>query len=312
MAAPAATRSDSLPSLPASYVTIDNLRTPKTFHGDFSEDAQDWLEHFECVASFNGWDYAAKIRNVYFSLEDAARTWYENCEATLLTWQDFRSQLLATYTSIDHRERTKRALNARIQLPNKSVVTMYVEDVTRLCKRADPAMAEDKKLRHLMRGVKEQLFCGLVRSPPRTVAEFLSEAALMERELQQWYNQYERQMNSVPMLHSLDAAPGAAASSLRDHVRFVIREELQKLHEALQADSLTTVFREEVQQTLRALITPVEPVQLPASFPPTAYAPVEPAPLPTYADVVRRSAPYSCAPLYASPVAAVHAVQPVP
>ncbi|XP_072144161.1 cholesterol 7-desaturase nvd-like [Dermacentor andersoni] len=40
---------------------------------------------------------------------------------------------------------------------------MYIEDMTHLFRRANPNMAEDKKLRHLMRGVKQELFAGLVR-----------------------------------------------------------------------------------------------------------------------------------------------------
>ncbi|CAN8006094.1 unnamed protein product [Ixodes hexagonus] len=44
-------------------------------------------------------------------------------------------------------------------------------------------MAENKKLRILRRGVKEQLFAGLVRNPPKTIAEFVAEATTIERTL---------------------------------------------------------------------------------------------------------------------------------
>ncbi|KAK8786811.1 hypothetical protein V5799_023416 [Amblyomma americanum] len=300
MATTTAARSDSATFIPASFVSLQNPRIPKPFHGGYSEDAQDWLDQFERVARFNGWDDSAKIRNVYFSLEDAARIWYENRETSLTTWQDFRRQLLETYTSSDRHEQAERELTARIQLPNENVA-MYVEEVTRLCNRADPTMTEEKKLRHLMRGVKEQLFCGLVRSPPRTVAEFLSEAVLMERVLQQGYDFYDRQLNPISALHPLDAASGANTSSLRDIVRSVVREELQKLQEIFPVDSLTSAIREEVQQALRSPVAPVEPPPQPAAWPPA-----------TYADVLRRPAPVPCAPPYAPSVVAVHAEQPVP
>lgn len=41
-------------------------------------------------------------------------------------------------------------------------------------------------VRYLMRGVKEQLFGGLLRSPPKTVSEFLTEAVLVDSTLRQW------------------------------------------------------------------------------------------------------------------------------
>lgn len=125
MATTTAARSDSAPFIPASFVSLQNPRIPKPFHGGYSEDAQDWLDQFERVARFNGWDDSAKIRNVYFSLEDAARIWYENRETSLTTWQDFRRQLLETYTSSDRREQAERELTARIQLPNENVAFSY-------------------------------------------------------------------------------------------------------------------------------------------------------------------------------------------
>ena len=54
--------------------TLQKPRVPKVFHGSVFEDVEDWLAQFERVADFNGWTDADKMRNVYFSLEDGART----------------------------------------------------------------------------------------------------------------------------------------------------------------------------------------------------------------------------------------------
>ncbi|KAH8022765.1 hypothetical protein HPB51_005002 [Rhipicephalus microplus] len=67
-------------------------------------------------------------------------------------------------------------------MPNESVM-MYVEDMTGLFRRADLDMAEEKKVRHLTRGVKEQLFAGLVPCLAKTLAEFSTEAPNMEEVL---------------------------------------------------------------------------------------------------------------------------------
>lgn len=246
----------------APQVTLHQPRTPNAFHGDAFEDVDDWIAHFERVASFNQWDDVAKRRNVCFALEDGALTWYENHEASLATWNDIREQLQETFSSTDRRDQALRLLESRIQKPNESVV-MFAEDLARLFRRADPAMPEPKKLRYLMHGVKEQLFAGLVRNPPRTVQEFIKEATAIERAVQERSRQYARMATS---------APGNAASltsddsSLRELIRSVLREELSKLGIAppQPAPSLSRIVREELHQ---ALSPPDPPAQeIPASY----------------------------------------------
>lgn len=120
-------------------------------------------------------------------------------------------------------------------------MTLYVKNMTRLFRRVHPTMSEEKKLRHLMQGGKEQLFAGLVRSPPKTVAEFLTEATTMEKMLQQCSAFYERQLNASSPLdqHSAPYNRHANAASLTDTIAFgnvdvlrdlihsVVRDELQ-------------------------------------------------------------------------------------
>lgn len=121
------------------------------------------------------------------------------------------SALTSDFPSSDRKEKAEAALEARNQRQNESV-TMYAEDMTRLFRRADPAMTEDRKVRHLMRGVKHDIFAGLIRSPPRTVAEFVSEAATIERALHQRSRQYNREQ-AVLSCVTEQASPAVSASS---------------------------------------------------------------------------------------------------
>lgn len=260
--------------LPA-HILCQQPRTPPSFHGDVFEDAEDWLETFERVARYNGWSDERKLHNVYFALEESARTWFENHEASFPSWEAFCRNLLATFPNADRRERAEAALHSRNQRPNESV-RMFFEDMTRLFKRADPSMSEDKKLRHLMRGVKQELFAGLVRSPPRTVAEFLSEAATMEKTLQQRARQYNRDVNAFgPDTCSMHL--GSAPDDLRELIRSVVREELQALRTPSNMPSfasLTDVVRDEVRLAAQQQASEV-PLQLDAR--------------PTYASVLRQA-----------------------
>lgn len=229
-------------------------RTPKPFYGEAFEDAEDWLEQFERTANFNGWNEQRKLHNVYYSLEEAARTWFENNEADMSTWQEFRQRLLKTYVSIDRKEKAEAALHARIQCPNESVA-MYAEDMARLFRRADSSMADDKKVRHLMRGVKQEIFDGLVRNPPRTTSEFIAEATAIERALQLRSRQYYRADATISSANCMTGL-GNNFDDLRELVRKIVREELQALRANLRQCSPPTVsiaeiIREEVKQAVR-------------------------------------------------------------
>lgn len=282
------------------HCTLLNPRTPNPFHGAPHEDVEDWLVHYDFVAVHNKWDNADKLRHVYFSLMDGARVWYENRAGILTSWEDFKRRLLETYANPDRRERAERDLQSRIQMPNEGVA-MYVEDMTRLFRRADPNMAEEKKVRYLMRGVKEQLFGGLVRSPPKTVSEFLSEAVTIENTLRHRAPSYERQVNAASTTDCLGAF-GGHMDFFRELIRSVIREELQKLSvpSPPTISSLSSVVRDEVQHALREPSFMREP-QPPSDFPRMSYAqalrqPVTPAmPLHTAAPAMLQTvqaAPY--------------------
>lgn len=240
-------------------------RVPKSFHGDVFEDVDDWLEHFDRVAAVNEWDDCRKLRYVYFALEDYARTWFENRERSITSWPEFQRQLRETYSSPERKEKAEQALQTRFQKPNESVA-MFVEDMSRLFRRADPDMAETKKVRLLMRGVKEQLFAGLMRNPPTTVAEFITEATTMERALQQRSLQYDRQ-STIAAVSCVTCGHDAAA--LRELVRSVVREELEKVRTTTSQPAVTALG-DIIREEFRAATQPLAPVR--ADVPLVTYA----------------------------------------
>lgn len=208
---------------------------------------EDWLDHFERVATFNGWDDERKRKHVYFSLEDSAQTWFENRKSTMPSWEEFRQRLLAAYTNSDRKEKAEAALQARNQRPNESVA-MYAEDMARLFRRADSAMTDEKQVRHLMRGVKQEIFAGLIRCPPRTVDEFVREATTIERALHHRARHYNR---DEPVVSSVTEMEG---SGLRELVRQIVREELQRLQQGQVSPasmSVAEIVREEIRQAVR-------------------------------------------------------------
>lgn len=236
---------------PAPFV-VQQPRVPPLFSGSTCEDVQDWLERYERVATFNKWSDEDKLRNVFFSLEDSARTWYENQELSLTTWEAFKRHLSATFASILRKERAEALLQTRQQHPNESV-TVFAEEMQKLFRHADANMTEDKKLQYLMRAVKEQFFVALIRNPPRTVAEWIREAATIEKTLELRAKQYDRNLRAPPS--DCDDPRSASAVTLRDTIRAIVRDELRKLLPGAQPQisSLADVVRDEVQQALGTL-----------------------------------------------------------
>ncbi|CAN7995989.1 unnamed protein product [Ixodes pacificus] len=140
-----------------SPVLFQRPRHPPSFHGFPQEDADDWLEQFERVAAFNKWSAEQKLNHVFFALEDSARTWFENQESLLIAWDAFTACFLQAFSTVLRKEQAKLLLQTRLQHPSETMV-VFVDGMKRLFRRADPDMAEDKKFRILMRGVKKQLF----------------------------------------------------------------------------------------------------------------------------------------------------------
>ncbi|CAN7995468.1 unnamed protein product [Ixodes hexagonus] len=270
-------------------------RTPTSFHGELYEDVEDWIQHYERVARHNGWTAAQRLQNLYFSLEGTARRWFENHEASLTSWDLCAAELRRTFTSLHRRQQAEDLLQTRTQAPNESV-TSFVEDVLRLCARADPQATEEKKLRFLMRGVKNEIFGGLVRNPPTTVDGFVTEASNIERALSARAVHCQRLAGvstvAAPTTTSIDVA-GAGIESLRQIIREVVREEIKMLLPAADRPALLSVaevVREEVQRALQ----PEAPVAVPVTEEPTlsyAAAARRPPPAHQYSSPPRRDAP---------------------
>ncbi|KAH9372128.1 hypothetical protein HPB48_009323 [Haemaphysalis longicornis] len=271
----------SAPVPPATHMTVGYVVqqqwVPKSFYGEPFEDAEDWLDQFECVARFNGWNEQRKLHNAYYSLEESARTWFDNNEAAMTSWEAFRQRLLATYVSMDRKEKAEIALQARNQCSNQSIA-MCVEYMVSLFRRADPSMSEDKKLRHLMHGVKQEIFAGLMRGPPATVPGLVEEATAIERALQQRARKYSRREAAVSGTNVLTALEGNV-DGLYELVRRIVREELQAmLHGGVPRPtvSVSELVRDEIRR----------PVRVPG--PADEYA--RPAlPRSTYAETLRQS-----------------------
>uniref|UniRef100_A0A6B0UIP2 Putative retrotransposon gag protein n=1 Tax=Ixodes ricinus TaxID=34613 RepID=A0A6B0UIP2_IXORI len=93
-----------------------------------------------------------------FLLGGTAKDWYENHQSSLTSCGIFKSELKGTFINHHRREGAEDLLRTRTQGPKESI-TGFVEDVLHLSARANPRATEQKRLRIIMRGVRDNI-CG--------------------------------------------------------------------------------------------------------------------------------------------------------
>lgn len=172
-------------------------------------------------------------------------------------------------------------LQTRQQNPNQPV-TVFVEEMQKIFRHVDADMAEEKKIQYLMRAVKEQLFIGLIRNPPKTIAEIVTEAATLEKTVELRARQYSRNFPALTFgKMDSDALDG---NSLRATIQTIFREELQKLLPAASPHvaAVTSIVRDELRDALGTALPTQTVLQSETVLSPAMM---------TYADAIRGQAP---------------------
>ena len=162
---------------------------PPIFRGLEGDDPNEWVERYEEAAAINNWDNAAKAANMIRSLEGPARKWYLNI-ARPDHWDDdvqqvqggpdvvtpgVKSIFFQYFQPEDFGRDLEERLRRRVQGPNEPILHYYFA-ILDMCRMLDPNMADDDKVRHLMRGVAPRLMRDLYPRNVTTSAQFLNYA----------------------------------------------------------------------------------------------------------------------------------------
>lgn len=258
----------------APTVTIKHRQwDPELFTGNAESDVEDWLKSYERVSQHNGWDDSFKLANVVFFLKDTALRWYDNHEEGINSWDGFKTSFADAFGQPEHRkQRAQDQLLHRYQSTTESS-TAYIEDVLRLCHRVDPQMSENDKIRHLFKGLSQELFSIVAPRSPNTVADLVSEC-----------RKYEELDNARILKRPFERLPEVSSgvhadTSLSSLIRTIIREELRfflgqqrPTPPVLQPPGQTHDIASTVRDELRAVLEPLgktPSVYVPAAPPPT-------------------------------------------
>ncbi|XP_077548354.1 uncharacterized protein LOC144161583 [Haemaphysalis longicornis] len=149
-------------------------RDPLFFNGTDGRDAEDWLSIFERVSTYNKWDDTMKLNNVGFYFTGLDETWFNNNRSTFTTWPDFKAKFTKVFGRPALRKlQAEQRLRERAQQAGETF-TSYIEDVVDLCRRANPAMAESDKIKHILKGIEDDAFQMLLSKNPQTISDVVN------------------------------------------------------------------------------------------------------------------------------------------
>ena len=214
-----------------------------------------------------------KLANVVFFLKDTSLRWFDNHEETINSWDGFKTAFADAFGQPEHRkEKARDQLQHRYQSTAESS-TAYIEDVLRLCRRVDPEMNEDDKIRHLFKGLSQELLSIVAPKSPPTVAQLVSEC-----------RKYEELDNARILKRPFERLPEVSLAShtdtnLSNLIRTIIREELRYFlgHQRTplpasqpsgERHDIKSAIRDELRSALEPL-THSTPPYAPATHPPT-------------------------------------------
>lgn len=250
-----------------------HIRHPAVFSGDTGRDPQKWLKEYERISKFNKWDDTVSLANVFFYLEGTARQWYENNEEKLTSWEAFKAELQKYFGDAQRQKsQAEERLKCRAQRPTETTKS-YIQDVLELCKTVDPRMKEDEKVAHLMKGVAEEMYQGLLLKEISTVEDFIKCCQHIEAMHQRRIGR--KKFQRLPNVVSI--AEVGEDTDLTDVIRQIVREEIQRALGVCvepHVDTLQEIIREEVQQTLAPISRrPTPPKPAKQQRPRRVYAP---------------------------------------
>ena len=168
---------------------------PPTFHGKDDEDATEWLARYEASGRYNNWDDPALFTNFERYIEGACRQWFQCLVPAPTHWEDTlevpaangaaripptiqaKSLFKAAFQQENYALYQEQHLRNKIQERDESA-TSYYYDVLSLCRKVDPAMAEQTKLNFLYKGLNRGLLRQIYPLQPATCADFLAKVKI--------------------------------------------------------------------------------------------------------------------------------------
>jgi hypothetical protein len=129
----------------------------RLFYGKGEEEVEDWLAHFEVVASVNEWDDRKKLKMAPVSFCEEALRWFRGLRQEDIgqSWSLFRKKMLRQFRPGDYEERLRERLKNLVQLTGMPV-EVYADKLRSLFTNL-PDVSEIHRVDKFMSGLSVHL-----------------------------------------------------------------------------------------------------------------------------------------------------------
>ena len=155
----------------STQIILKGMQPLEPFRGTDEQDVTSWLIDLEELFDAAKQKPEERLAIAPTYLAGDAKQWYR-VRGPYEVWADFKTALVAAFTSSAHQLKTSSQLYNRRQGPAESVQSYYF-DFMRLCTRLNHNMPADERLLHLMRGLKPSLAQTIIMFNPRDCSELL-------------------------------------------------------------------------------------------------------------------------------------------
>ncbi|CAN7943859.1 unnamed protein product, partial [Ixodes hexagonus] len=209
-------------------VLTTRQREPHIFSGIGDDDVDDWSDAYDRASRYNHWNDTTKLTTAVFYLSDVAKLWFRNHDRDFESWQLFANRLRELSGRPSMRQIVAdRKLASRAQQPTETF-TSYIEDVLDLCHRVDINMSERDKVRHLLKGIAEDVFQVILVHNPTTISKIV-EICQQFHELKTQRLSAAATVQRLPEVSSISlplAYPDVNSTTLRQLIQQIAREEV--------------------------------------------------------------------------------------
>lgn len=157
---------------------------PQSFHGFASEDPKMYIDAFEEVAKTNRWTNDITALQFPNYMQGVALKWWRTYKQNLIraavppalpqapTWDNIKTEFEKAFISVGRQVSAELLLDARKQKYDESCES-YFYDILELCDRIDLTMSKDRKIRHLLKGLRPYYLEKIMPLNPQTIDEVL-------------------------------------------------------------------------------------------------------------------------------------------
>ena len=138
---------------------------PPKFLGGPHEDVIDWMDRYETIGAYNGWDDADLRKFFIIYLECPARQWYQCKHGTFpQIWASTPAVMVGNVVQEQAVKNTKEMFLEELQKGNNK---LFMERLL------DHNLDENNKLDYLYQGLKRSIFTSVCIQKPETYERFL-------------------------------------------------------------------------------------------------------------------------------------------